>query len=229
MNIATHLNLKALKNNFKVIHRCKRNPFSVITNDIDTDIDENYKNPSASIHTYPMRLALRHAQHSFREKEVPIGAVIVNDEGKVIATGRNQIETLKDPTAHAEINCIRKASEVLGTWRLNNHTLYTTLEPCPMCLGAIQQARIKKVVYAAKDIRMGGLGSWIDMIGEYKHPFHQVEVDYGVLELESTTLLKKFFLLRRRESESNGLLDSYKNASIMIDRAYNFMSSIESD
>lgn len=155
-----------------------------------SDKDEHY-----------MRLALRHAQHSFREKEVPIGAVIVDSMGVILATSRNEVEGKKDVTAHAEISCIRKAAEMRNNWRLHDCTLYTTLEPCPMCMGAIQASRIKRVVYAAPDIRMGACGSWINLL-EAKHPFHDVEVAGGMLQEESSILMKRFFQMRRREAVS---------------------------
>lgn len=148
-----------------------------------------------------MRLALRHAQHSFREKEVPIGAVIVDSMGVILASSRNEVEGKKDVTAHAEISCIRKAAQMRNNWRLPDCTLYTTLEPCPMCMGAIQASRIRKVVYGAPDIRMGACGSWIDLVGS-KHPFHDVEVVGGMLQEESSILLKRFFQMRRREAAS---------------------------
>jgi tRNA(adenine34) deaminase len=169
-------------------------------NDINFNINETNNNE------FYMKLALRHAQHSFREKEVPIGAVIADSNGIVIATGRNQVETLKDGTAHAEILCLRKAANVIDNWRLNDCTLYTTLEPCPMCMGAIQNFRIKKVVYAASDYRLGACGSWIDLVSS-KHPFHNVELERGVLEEESSILLKRFFQMRRRENDEGPIID----------------------
>lgn len=152
-------------------------------------------------HEHYMRLALRHAQHSFREKEVPIGAVIVDKDGTVLATSRNQVETDNDVTSHAEITCIRKAAQIKKNWRLSDCTLYSTLEPCPMCMGAIQASRITKVVYGASDHRMGACGSWVDLVSA-KHPFHTVEVIGGLLKEESGTLLKRFFQIRRREAAS---------------------------
>ena len=149
-----------------------------------------------------MRLALRHAQHSFREKEVPIGAVIVDKDGTILATSRNQVETENDVTAHAELSCIRKATQIKKNWRLTGCTLYSTLEPCPMCMGAIQASRISKVVYGAPDIRVGACGSWIDLVGS-KHPFHDVEVVGGLLRDESSIMLKRFFQMRRRENASS--------------------------
>ena len=169
-------------------------------NDINFNINQTNNNE------FYMKLALRHAQHSFREKEVPIGAVIADSNGIVIATGRNQVETLKDGTAHAEILCLRKAANVIDNWRLNDCTLYTTLEPCPMCMGAIQNFRIKKVVYAASDYRLGACGSWIDLVSS-KHPFHNVELERGVLEEESSILLKRFFQMRRRENDEGPIID----------------------
>ena len=98
-----------------------------------------------------MQLALRHAQHAYREHEVPVGAVIVNEKDIVLAGARNMIEQLKDATAHAEIECIRKASKVINNWRLSNCTLYTTLEPCAMCLNALRAARVSRIVFGARD------------------------------------------------------------------------------
>jgi tRNA(adenine34) deaminase len=148
-----------------------------------------------------MRLALRHAQFAFREKEVPVGAVLVDGEGRVVAAGRNGVEQQKDATAHAEISVLRKAAKLIGNWRLQDCTLYTTLEPCAMCFSAAQGFRVKRVVYGAKDTRLGALGSWINL-SEKAHPFHTIEVTSGVLEEESGTLLKRFFQLRRREKSS---------------------------
>eukprot|EP01035_Chromulina_nebulosa_P019354 gene19354-25220_t len=149
-----------------------------------------------------MKLALRHAQFAFREKEVPIGAVIVDASGDVIAASRNRVESSQDASCHAEIDVLRKASQLKSTWRLQDCTLYTTLEPCAMCLGAIQSFRIKQLVYGADDHRLGACGSWVDLIDINKHPFHQVNVIRGVLADESSNLLKSFFQSRRRENSS---------------------------
>ena len=148
-----------------------------------------------------MKLALRHAQYAFREKEVPIGAVLVDAQGRVLATARNGVETSKDATAHAEVAVLRKAAQMLGNWRLSNCTLYTTLEPCAMCFGAVQGFRIRRIVYGARDVRLGALGSWIDL-SQKPHPFHTVQITGGVLADESSLLLRRFFQLRRRESLS---------------------------
>jgi tRNA(adenine34) deaminase len=106
----------------------------------------------------------------------------------------------------AEIECLRLASKLRDNWRLHNCTLYTTLEPCPMCASALQSFRVKKVVYAAPDKRLGALGSWVDLVGA-RHPFHQLEVERGVCEEESAILMKRFFQMRRRESKGVSLLE----------------------
>lgn len=146
-----------------------------------------------------MRLALRLAQHAYREKEVPIGAVVVDQDGNVVSTGRNQVEERQDATAHAEVNALREASRYQNNWRLINCTLYTTLEPCMICLGAAQNFRISRIVYAAKDIRVGACGSW-QSLHDVKHPIHHiVDVSGGVCEEESAVLLKRFFSALRTE------------------------------
>ena len=154
-----------------------------------------------------MRLALRHAQFAFREKEIPVGAVLVDEHGSVLATARNSVETSKDATAHAEVAVMRKAAQMLGNWRLANCTLYTTLEPCAMCFSAAQSFRIRRLVYGAFDKRLGALGSWVDLTSQ-PHPFHKVEVTGGVLEEEASTLLRRFFQLRRREKQT-GVTDDW--------------------
>lgn len=142
-----------------------------------------------------MKRALELAQIAFNEGEVPVGAVIVCDE-LIVAEGYNQTEFLLDPTAHAEILAIREACDLLGNWRLSNCTLYTTLEPCAMCAGAILQARLKKVVWAAPDIRCGGGGSWINVLdGGFE--IHKVEIEKGLLADEASQLMKNFFKERR--------------------------------
>jgi tRNA(adenine34) deaminase len=173
-----------------------------------------------------MRLALRHAQHSFREKEVPIGAVIVDGDGIILATSGNEVEARNDVTAHAEISCIRKAALIKKNWRLSDCTLYSTLEPCPMCMGAIQASRIKRVVFGAPDIRMGACGSWINLI-DSKHPFHDVEVVGGLLEEESSTLLKRFFQMRRREAAT--IAATAKIALALSDASDQIVSSSSSE
>lgn len=138
-----------------------------------------------------MRRALAEAEKALNKEEVPVGAVAVVN-GKVIARAHNQRENLIDPTAHAEILCIKKAARKLGGWRLNSVTLYSTLEPCPMCAGALVHSRIKQVVYGAVDPKAGACGSVMDIITS-DHLNHKVEVVSGVLAKESGEILKKFF------------------------------------
>ncbi len=154
--------------------------------------------PTINSDQYFMKLAIRHAQTAYREREVPIGAVLVDNNGTVIAASRNQVEAQQDATAHAEVECLRKASKILNNWRLLNCTLYTTLEPCPMCLSAIQHFRVKRLVYGARDIRLGSCGSFVNLA---KHPFNSVEITGGILEEESKTLLKRFFQGLRKEKD----------------------------
>lgn len=144
-----------------------------------------------------MKAALKEAYKSFALDEVPVGVVIVKDD-KIIARGHNLRETKQDPTGHAEIIAIKKASKKLKSWRLIDCTLYVTLEPCSMCAGAIMWSRIKRVVYGAKDIKGGAIGSSFNLF-EQKGINHKPEVTSGVLENEASTLLKDFFRLKRQK------------------------------
>lgn len=128
--------------------------------------------------------------------DVPVGAVIVDEKGEIIARGRNERELSKDPTAHAEILAIREAAEKLGDWRLNGLTLVVTLEPCVMCAGAIQAARINKVVFGAWDEKVGASGSLYDLVRD-KRLGTEIEVIPGVLEAEASDQLKEFFAKKR--------------------------------
>jgi len=128
--------------------------------------------------------------------DVPVGAVIVSASGEIIARGRNQRELTADPTAHAEIVAIREAAQLLGDWRLNEYTLVVSLEPCVMCAGAIQAARLSRVVFGAWDEKVGASGSLYDLVRD-KRLGSQIEVISGVLEIESNTLLKNFFSTKR--------------------------------
>jgi tRNA(adenine34) deaminase len=128
--------------------------------------------------------------------DVPVGAVIVDEQGEIIARGRNEKELSKDPTAHAEILAIREAAEKLGDWRLNGLTLVVTLEPCVMCAGAIQAARISKVVFGAWDEKVGASGSLYDLVRD-KRLGTEIEVISGVLETEASDQLKEFFGKKR--------------------------------
>ena len=138
-----------------------------------------------------MRLALEEARKAYSIGEVPVGAVIVHNE-KVISNGYNMKETLKDPTAHAEIIAIRGASKYLGGWRLSGCIMYVTLEPCPMCIGAILNSRIDRLVIGTRDPKMGACGTLIDLTNNEKFN-HNVNVSFGVLEKECSDIIKKFF------------------------------------
>lgn len=144
-----------------------------------------------------MRAALVEAQIAMDvSDDVPVGAVIVDEKGEIIARGRNERELSKDPTAHAEILAIREAAEKLGDWRLNGLTLVVTLEPCVMCAGAIQAARINKVVFGAWDEKVGASGSLYDLVRD-KRLGTEIEVIPGVLEAEASDQLKEFFAKKR--------------------------------
>ena len=145
-------------------------------------------------HRY-MELALHQAKRAPLIGEVPIGAVLVHNN-EVIATGHNYREVSQDPTAHAEMIVIRKAAEQLKTWRLTDTTLYVTLEPCPMCAGAIVQSRIARLVFGAWDPKAGACGSIFDIPAE-RRLNHRVHVVGGLLEQESRELLQTFFRAKR--------------------------------
>ena len=154
-----------------------------------------------------MRIALREAQAAYDEGEVPIGCVIVK-EGKIIGRGHNRMEGLKDCTAHAEILALGAASGALDNWRLDGCTLYATLEPCPMCAGAILNGRVAKVVYGSKDKRLGALGSAYDILNG--NPLNrEVTVVGEVLAEECLGMLKAFFQdLRKRTKPVDPEADS---------------------
>lgn len=141
-----------------------------------------------------MKAALREAEKAASEGEVPIGCVIVKDD-TIIARGRNAREKKKNALLHAETVAIDKACKKLGGWRLWQCEMYVTLEPCPMCCGAIINSRIRKVTIAAKDPKAGAMGSVVDLTS---FPFnHKPEISFGLMEEESRSLLKSFFLRLR--------------------------------
>jgi tRNA(adenine34) deaminase len=141
-----------------------------------------------------MQLAL--AQAKLAIPEVPVGAVLCNAQGEILAVGYNQKEQKSDPTSHAEIEVIREASKLLGDWRLANCTLIVTLEPCAMCAGAIMAARIPRVVFGAWDDSVGAAGSAYDLLRDQRLGV-PVEVIPGVLEKECSELLSNFFRTQR--------------------------------
>lgn len=142
-----------------------------------------------------MQMALNKARIAYQRGEAPVGAVIVKD-GEVIARAYNKRETLRDPTAHAEVLAIKKASRKLGSWRLNGCDLYVTLEPCPMCAGAIIQSRIANVYFGARDLKAGAVGSVINLF-EVERFNHKVRFCGGVLENECSEILTNFFSMLR--------------------------------
>ncbi|HHY59887.1 MAG TPA: nucleoside deaminase [Clostridia bacterium] len=142
-----------------------------------------------------MGLALEEARRAFALGEVPVGAVLVK-EGRVIARAHNGKETLQDPTAHAEILALREGAKAMGTWHLEGCTLYVTLEPCPMCAGAIVQARVDRLVYGATDLKGGAVESLMNLVQDPRLN-HRVEVIAGIREEECKALLKEFFQGKR--------------------------------
>ncbi|MCG5103301.1 tRNA adenosine(34) deaminase TadA [Oceanobacillus alkalisoli] len=147
-----------------------------------------------------MQAAISEAIKARERNEVPIGAVIVQD-GEVIASGYNLRETSQQTLSHAELLAIEAANEKVGSWRLEDCTLYVTLEPCPMCAGAIVQSRIKRVVYGAPDPKAGCAGTLFNLLEESRFN-HQVEVTSGVLQEECASLLTDFFkTLRQRKNK----------------------------
>jgi len=144
-----------------------------------------------------MLLAIEEAQLARGIGEVPIGAVIVDKDNTLLASGHNLRETNQDPTAHAEIIAIRKASEKIGSWRMEETTLYVTLEPCAMCIGAIVLSRISRLVFGVRDPKAGAVFS-VYNIGVDNKLNHSVEVKEGVFEAECSNLLKEFFQTLRK-------------------------------
>lgn len=148
-----------------------------------------------------MRLAMAQARQAAALDEVPVGAVVVR-AGEVIATGFNRPIGLHDPSAHAEMQALRAAGAVLGNYRLTDCDLYVTLEPCAMCAGAIQHARIRRLVWGAPDPKTGACGSVIDLFAESRLNHHTESVG-GVLAADCGELLKSFFAARRAQAKSN--------------------------
>ncbi len=145
-----------------------------------------------------MREALREAQAAYDIGEVPIGAVLVDEAGEIVSRGHNLRETAHDATAHAEMIAIRTACEKLGRWRLSGLTLYVTIEPCPMCAGAIVMSRVDRVVYGSTDAKAGACESFFNIPG---HPAlnHAPEMTAGVLQEECAAIMKRFFRERREK------------------------------
>lgn len=150
---------------------------------------------------YFMGEAIRQALRAYEAEEVPIGAVIVR-EGRIIARAFNQVELLRDATAHAEMLAITQAEELVGDWRLNECTLYVTKEPCPMCAGAIVHVRLRRVVFGAADIKGGAAGSAMNLL-QFPTLNHRSEITRAVREDECRNLLQSFFAEQRAKKASN--------------------------
>ncbi len=143
-----------------------------------------------------MQQAIELAKQSSNFDDVPVGALIVNDQGEILATGQNLREKNNDPTAHAEVVAIKNAGNKIGNWRLDDLTIVVTLEPCVMCAGAIAQSRMKRLIFGAFDEKAGAVGSLIDVIRD-KRSLTKVEVLGGVLQSDCAILLQKFFMTKR--------------------------------
>jgi tRNA(adenine34) deaminase len=150
----------------------------------------------ASAHGIVMKQALFEAAAAFQEEEVPVGAVLISESGVVLASMHNQTISLSDPTAHAEILALRHAAKQIQNYRLLNTTLYVTVEPCMMCIGAIIHARVSRLVYGAGDSRWGAAGFLYDLSAD-KQLNHSLEVIAGVCEIECREILQRFFRDRR--------------------------------
>ena len=144
---------------------------------------------------YFMREALRQAQKAYVADEVPVGAVVVR-EGKIIARAHNQVELLKDATAHAEMLALTQAEAAVGDWRLTDCDLYVTKEPCPMCAGALVHTRIHRVVFGCADPCAGAAGSLMNLL-QMPTLNHRCEITFGVLQKECAAILQEFFRKRR--------------------------------
>jgi tRNA(adenine34) deaminase len=162
---------------------------------MSTDAAEGPDVPVGS-HAEAMGIALEEARLAVAHADVPVGAVVVDGQGRILGRGRNRREVDGDPTAHAEIVAIRAAAETLGTWRLDGCTLYVTLEPCTMCAGAVVQARIATLVYGADDAKAGAVVSLFDTVRDPRLP-HTPTVMRGVEADASSALLRDFFAERR--------------------------------
>jgi tRNA(adenine34) deaminase len=147
--------------------------------------------------TAPMRGALEQAREALTTDDVPVGAVVVDADGSVLATGRNRREADGDPTAHAEVIALREASRARGSWRLDGCTLVVTLEPCTMCAGAVVLGRVDRLVYGATDPKAGAVDSLYDVVRDPRLN-HRPEVVGGVLAEECGDLLRDFFRARRK-------------------------------
>lgn len=180
----------------------RKKPAMKDRNDVDSGLGKGFTEREMREprdHTFYMRLALEQAALAKQSQDIPVGAILVCDD-QIVAAACNTKEASGIATRHAEINAIEQAEQLLGRWRLSGCTLYVTLEPCPMCAGAIQQARIDKVVFGARDYKHGAYGSLFNML-EIKGLNHYPEVLAGVLESPCSEILSQFFAEMRREKK----------------------------
>lgn len=203
------LNVIPLRRKFQKITR-RETSSQVIT----ISLKHSNLNETAVIDDHLMELAIEQAKLAGLQGEVPIGALIayripssIQDSStkttsiKILSYGRNEIETLQDASAHAEMQALRSASYSLKNWRLLNCTLYTTVEPCPMCLSAAQAFRVSRIVYGAPDLRLGATGTYVNLL-QYQHPFHNsIEIIRDVRGDEAKELLVNFFRRRRKNRD----------------------------
>ena len=164
--------------------------------------DTNFNHPSLDENIYFeytkwMKVVLRSA-YEIGKIEVPISAIIIDDKGRCIGRGINKRQVNNDPLGHAELVALKQASLIKNDWRFNDCVMIVNLEPCPMCAGALIQARMGKVIFSSKDLKRGGLGGTIDL-SKHKSAHHKMEIINGVLENESKSLLKNWFKKLRTE------------------------------
>lgn len=171
-------------------------------------IDSTIIEPINNTDEYWMQLALKQAEQAAELNEVPVGAVLVNEHNECIAAGHNQPILTHDPTAHAEIIVLRAAAKKVNNYRLINSTLYVTLEPCVMCVGAMVHARIKRLVYAATEHKTGAIQSSCRLLDQDQFN-HKIQVTSGVLQQPCADIMSQFFA--RRREEKNKLKKSVKN------------------
>jgi tRNA(adenine34) deaminase len=174
-------------------HRCFGNCLKALNFTITTSIRESTK--SLNLH-YFMYEALQEADKARTEGEVPVGAIVVGHSHEILARNHNRCISLSDPTAHAEILAIRQASKILDNYRLNQTSLFVTIEPCPMCMGAILNARIEMLVFGAFDQKFGASGL-INKLAEDKKMHHKLQIIPGIMEEECKRVMQDFFKERR--------------------------------
>ena len=153
-----------------------------------------------------MQEAMAQASAALALEEVPVGCVVLHiPTDKIIGRGHNRRESDADPTAHAEILALRDAAAAMGSWRLSECAMAVTLEPCPMCAGAMIHSRLERLVWGAPDLRCGAHGSWVNLL-EAGHPIHQLSAASGVMEEKSADLMRTFFKNRRMEKHDGEII-----------------------